>query len=246
MNDKDDVILQELMVELPAGASSNQAGCKAGYYRTSNGQQKKIVSHRTRIHVRSQADLSNYAPVGRDTRLVPLGEEVIIQCDRYMDEATCSECRGCGHTTMVCPDCGGSKQWWLDASGAREKRTLADRSELTQTPCKSCYASQAGDPIPRPTGYVFCRACKGTGQAGVGETGVAASLALQQEPTTGVILATGPEVTRLNRGDRVLFSKYAGDEYIYDKRTYRIMHQRFPRAKVVGNADVRVQEARMM
>jgi Chaperonin 10 Kd subunit len=231
---------------LPAGASSNQANVPDGYFRTTNGKLKRLLSQRTRPKVKRKVDVSNYAPVGRDTKLVPLGEEVIIQCDRYMDEATCSECRGCGHTNLVCTDCGGSKLWWVDASGVRDKRALADRSNMKQIACITCKASQAGDPIPRATGYTPCKPCGGTGQAGVGTTGVAASTALQQEPTTGVILATGPEVTRLNRGDRVLFSKYAGDEYIYDKRTYRIMHQRFPRAKVVGNADVRVQEARML
>lgn len=244
MSDKDQVILQELLIELPPGASRDQSGVKAGYYRTSNGRQKKISSQRTSLTVRRHTvDLMNFAPVGGNTRLVPLGEDVIIQMDRYMDEATCKACRGAGHGESVCTDCGGSKVWWVDENGGRDKRASSDKSLLKSVPCATCRASQAGDPIPRSTGYLPCRPCAGTGQAGVGQTGIAQSTADAQEPTTGVILAIGKTVTLLERGQRVMFSKYAGDEYIYDRRTYRIMNQRYARCMVIGNDDVRIREA---
>lgn len=244
MSDKDTVILQELLIELPPGASLNQADCKPGYYRTMNGRQKKISSTRTQLTVkRHTVDLMNFAPVGTHTRLVPLGEEIIIQCDRFMDEATCKACRGAGHSDFVCTECGGSKVWYVDEHGNRDKRASADRSLLTKQHCPACYASEASSPLRRSTGYQPCKPCGGTGQAGVGQSKIAAVTDRQDEPTTGIILAIGPQVTRLDRGDRVMFSRYAGITYEYDKRSYRVMKQQYPIAKVIGQGDVYAKES---
>lgn len=246
MSDKDVTMLQELQIELPQDAGRDQSGCPAGYYRTISGQ-KRILRLNGRAATRAvkKVDINNFAPVGPTTRLVPLGEDVIIQMDRYADELTCKVCRGSGHSDAVCGECGGSKQWYVDASGNRDKRAASDKSLLKAISCAACMASQSSDPIRRSTGYARCVPCGATGQAGVGQSLIAQQTERVDEPTTGIVLAIGPAVTLLNRGDRVMFSKYAGDVYEYDRRQYRVMKQQYARCKVIGRDDVRVREARV-
>ena len=40
--------------------------------------------------------------------------------------------------------------------------------------------------------------------------------AAKEKPAKGVVVAVGPKVAFVNEGDRVLFSKYAGNEIVLD------------------------------
>ena len=191
----------------------------------------------TKVH-----DPLNFAPVGKSSRLIPVGEEMIVKCDVFKDEATCRECSGKGCGEATCHDCGGTGVWWVDANGARDKRTGIDRSALREKACESCVCSTYDSPFRRSTGKVPCSQCKGTGQR-VGSAGITLAAQYESVPTTGIIMATGPDVTRWNRGDRCLFDTFTGKEYEYEGRKYRIIKQQYPMCKVVGQDDIRISDA---
>lgn len=241
----DSSVVAELLVSLPPDASYNQENLPEGFYRTVAGKKKKIISQRSRnrVSVKFLKAIENYVQVGHSTKMYPAGTDLILKVDQFKDEATCPKCDGKGYSDDVCIDCGGSKVWYVDSQGVRDKRALADRTSMNQVACKTCMASEYGMPIPRSTGYQPCLPCKGTGQRGVGSSLIATTTSRQDEPTTGVILATGSQVTKWERGDRVLFSRYAGDAFEYERREFRIMDERYPRAKLVGNDDLRVTAA---
>lgn len=235
-------IQQELTIELPPGASFDQSGVKEGYYRTANGQQKKLTTTRVSMRVKKQVDLDNKCEIGDGTYFVPKGEELVVKVDRFIDNATCPACKGEGHSQSTCGDCGGTRVWWVDEEGNRDKRAISDKSQLKSVDCSSCRASAVRNPFPRSTGYTPCAQCNATGQR-VGDAKIAVADQYTSEPTTGIIMAIGPKVNEFNRGQRIFFSQYAGIEYEYAGRKYRIINQRYPLGIIVGSGDVHAREA---
>lgn len=236
-------IHEELMFELPSNASSNQSNVKPGFYRTTGGQHRKITTHRRvgRLYAKVP-DINNFAPIGGSTKLVPKKDQIIVKVDKFSDEGTCRACHGEGHGEATCAECAGNKSIWVDpVTKARDKRASSDRSLLVSVDCPQCLASTYSSPLRRSTGRVVCLPCKGTGQA-LGGSHIAMSNEYEGEPTTGVVLAIGPDVTRCDRGERIMFARFAGQEYEYDGRKYRIMSENYPLGQIIGNADVKVRE----
>jgi co-chaperonin GroES (HSP10) len=235
-------VREELMREIPINSASNQSDVPTGYYRTIAGNLRKLKTYKKMGRPYAKApDPNNFAPLGGNTRLIPRKEQIVVRVDRFKDEATCRACQGEGHSEATCPDCGGVKVHYVDANGQRDKRVSSDKSLLRQVACPTCKATTYSSPLPRSTGRVPCTPCKGTGQ-NVGGSGLAISTEHEGEPTTGIILAIGDTVTEFLRGQRVLFSRFAGQEYDFDGRKYRIMSQNYPIGVIVGDADVRMRE----
>ena len=241
MSDSQASAREELLYELPMDAAADQSEVKPGYYRARSGQQKLLTVHK-RVRRARVFDPNNFAPVGKSSKLIPVGDELIIKCDVFKDEAMCRACAGKGHSDSTCAECGGTAVWWVDANGARDKRSGVDRSGLKEVPCSACLCSTYDSPFPRSTGRVPCAQCKGTGQR-VGVAGIALAAQYESVPTTGVILAIGPDVVRWSRGDRCLFDTFTGKEYEYEGRKYRIIKQQYPMCKVVGQDDIRISDA---
>ena len=236
-------IEQELRLQLPPDANMDQSGVKEGYYRTRFNRIRSLsLKRQVRIRVVQRVDLDNKCLIGEKTYFVPKGEELVVRVDRFMDNATCPECRGRGHSEQTCPDCGGTRNYFVDSLGTRDKRVGSDKTQLTAVECSSCKASEVRNPYPRSTGKVPCVPCRGTGQR-VGAAGIAVSDAHHAEPTTGVIMATGPMVKDFDRGQRIFFSQYAGIEYEYDGRKYCSIHQRYPLGIIVGEGEVHAKDA---
>src|SRR5579885_1499095 len=217
------------------------------YFRAGNGRVKRkrntLSSARlSRTLYRNSVRDGNYVKVGGNTLMVPTGEEIIIRVDRFRDEAQCKVCRGKGHTEEMCPECGGAAVLYVDSRGKRDKRVLADKSGLECVPCETCRCSSFEQPIPRSAGRVPCKGCRGTGQA-VSSGGIAIAEKFTPEPTTGVILAAGRECKRFTIGDRVLFDQFAGKEFEYDKRKYRVMRETYPIALLIGDDDLKIGAA---
>lgn len=228
----------EIAVRQEAQLDPTQGDVPLGMARTKSGNLRKNGYRTTSKPI----DVYNFAPLGPRTRFYPYGDEIVIKVDRFSDEATCKACAGTGHSDSTCPDCGGMKGGWYDADGNRDNRSTADRTLLTLKHCTSCRAAQYGDPIPRSTGRIPCRQCKGQGQA-LGESSIAISTEYEDVPTTGVVLAIGAACKRINRGDRVMFARFAGQEYEFEGRKYRIMKENYPMGKITGSDEVRIREA---
>jgi co-chaperonin GroES (HSP10) len=238
MNAIDQNSLTELIQELPINASADQSNCPPGKYRTTAGNYRKFVK-RGRPYTKV-IDPNNFAPVGKSTRLIPVGDEMIVRCDKFKDEAQCRECSGSGASGSTCLECGGTAVWRVDENGVRDKRSGVPG--LKEVPCQRCLCSTYDSPFRRSTGKVPCIACKGTGQL-VGTAGITIAAQYEAVPTTGIIMAIGPDVTRWNRGDRCLFDTFTGKEYEYEGRKYRIIKQQYPMCLVVGQDDVRITDA---
>ena len=232
MNDSTLTVLQEAQFD-----PTNET-IPLGYIRRPSGQLAKIKKTRG---ISKKPDLNNFAPLGPRTRFYPYGDEIVLKVDRFSDEATCKVCKGTGHSDSVCPDCGGLKGNWFDVAGNKDNRSTADRTQLRFEHCPSCRAAQYGDPVPRSTGRVPCKPCKGQGQA-LGESSIAISTEYEDVPTTGIVLAIGPACKRISRGDRVMFARFCGQEYEYEGRKYRIMKENYPMGKITGNDEVRVRD----
>lgn len=231
------MIDSELTVRQEAQYDPSATDCPVGYYRTIAGVLKKNrATHKTKL-----PDPNNFAPLGSNTRFYPYGDEIVVKVDRFSDEATCRECKGSGHSESTCPECGGLKGNWFDTAGNKDNRSTADRTVLSFVHCQACRAAQYGDPIPRSTGKVPCKSCKGQGQA-MGESSIAISTEYEDVPTTGIVLAIGPQCKRIDRGERVMFARFCGQEYEYEGRKYRIMKENYPMGKVVGKAEIRVRD----
>ena len=238
MSNADSNYIEELIQELPINASADQANCPAGKYRTMSGHYRKFVK-RGRPYAKIHDPL-NYAPVGKASRLIPVGEEMIVKCDVFKDEAMCRECSGSGHSGATCPECGGTAVWRVDVNGVRDKRAVSDAH--AEKPCPNCVCSTYDSPFRRSTGKLPCSQCKGTGQR-VGAAGITIAAQYESVPTTGIVMAIGPDVTRWDRGDRCLFDTFTGKEYEYEGRKYRIIKQQYPMCKVVGQDDIRIGDA---
>jgi hypothetical protein len=241
MYDSNSSVIQE------AALDPTVVNLSMGTTRTRAGQIKKtdkvLLPTQRRSRLRYN-DPNNFAPLPGGATGHPFGDEIVIRVDRFSDEATCKSCDGLGHSVSTCPDCGGKKGNWYDANGNKDNR-LVDRTGFSFINCASCKASQYGDPIPRSTGKVPCQPCRGTGQL-VGDSGIVISTAYEDQPTTGVVLAIGPQAKRVSRGMRVLFSRFAGQEYETEGRKYRIMKDMYPMMEVRGKGDIRVREAAMV
>lgn len=63
----------------------------------------------------------------------------------------------------------------------------------------------------------------------VSEGGIIIPDSARQRPKKGIVVASGPGYKDLPNetvpGDRVWYGKFAGDEIIYDDKTYLIMHE---------------------
>lgn len=241
MHDITQATSEEIMLELPRDAASDQSGVKAGFYRAKSGQQKKL-NGRVRARVVRVYDPNNYAPIGGTSRFIPAAEEVVVKVDVFRDEGLCRDCRGSGHSGSTCLECGGTRVWWVDAEGARDKRTSSNRASLKSIECAACKCSTYDSPFQRASGYVACLACRGTGQR-VGESGITLAAQYESIPTTGVILAIGKDVNRWQRGQRILFDTFTGKEYEFEGRKYRIIKQMYPLGQIIGNDDIHVSDA---
>lgn len=228
-------------MDMPSDANVDQSDVKQGYYRARSGQQKKLTGFR-RARRYIPYDPLNFAPLPGGCTGHPFGDEIIIKCDVYADEATCRLCGGSGHGEATCGDCGGTKVHYVDVNGSRDKRAGIDRSTLHAVECPSCRASSYNIAIPRSTGKVPCGACRATGQR-TGPSGIAIATSHVSEPTTGIVMATGPDARRVKRGMRVMYGRFAGQEYEADDRKWRIMKESYPMMEVKGMGEVRVKEA---
>jgi co-chaperonin GroES (HSP10) len=74
-------------------------------------------------------------------------------------------------------------------------------------------------------------------------TGIVHTTDDKQEPTTGVVFATGPDCRVVTRGMRVMFDRFAGTEYEVDGRKWRIMKEIYPIMSIQGSADIHVKPA---
>jgi co-chaperonin GroES (HSP10)/DNA-directed RNA polymerase subunit M/transcription elongation factor TFIIS len=229
---------QELIVRQERQYDPTNPEIPLGYSRTIAGNLRKNTS-RTKA---MRKDLNNFCPLPGGAKGYPFNDEIVVRVDRFSDEATCKACNGTGHSDSTCPECGGNKGSWFDAAGNKDNRSTIDRSALTFVSCTACRASQYGDPTPRSTGRIPCKPCKGQGQALEGGS-IAISTAYEDQPTTGIVMAIGPRVKRVERGMRVLFSRFAGQEYETEGRKYRIMKDMYPMMQIMGQADIRIREA---
>lgn len=229
MNDSNIAIQQEADLD-----PTNQS-VPHGYKRTMAGNLRKIGKPARKPH-----DPNNFAPLGERTRFYPYGDEIVVKVDRFADEATCRSCAGTGHSDSTCPSCGGNKGSWYHVDGTRDTRSTVDRRAMKFTDCADCRAAQYSNPILRSTGRIPCKDCKGQGQA-MGS--IAISTAYEDQPTTGIVLAIGPQCKRIDRGDRIMFARFCGQEYEFDGRKYRIMKENYPMGKIVGKDEVRVRDA---
>jgi len=250
---------------LPTNAHKDQENVPHGYYRAWNGRIRKMrvdwAPKVARIEpsfddmrrsrkftpefLKAQYESKeNRAFTGNHTYMIPTGEDVIIKLDRFRDEATCKGCRGSGTSDRVCLHCGGVGKIYVDGNGSADRRAFSDKSGMSQIDCMPCRASSYDSPYPRSTGKEPCEFCRGTGQA-VGASGIAIANTFEVEPTTGVILTVGPLCRRFVLGDRVMFDQYAGKEYKFEDRKYRVMRETYPIARIVGDEDVHVQQTAM-
>lgn len=233
----------EVMQELPANASGDQSGVKPGFYRTASGNQRKLNRHRKVGHPYVKViDPNNFAPIGKSGKIIPASEDMILKMDVFRDEAVCRDCNGFGHSVQTCGECGGTGIWYVDHLGSRDKRSGVDRSSLKQVPCADCICSTYDSPFRRSAGKVPCLPCKGTGQH-VGASGITIAQQYESVPTTGVVMAIGSDVTRWERGERLLIDTFTGKEYEYEGRKYRIVKQQYPMAKIIGQDDIRITDA---
>lgn len=211
-----------------------------GYYRSLSGRMKKVKPViGGEKPVRRVPSVLNRVRVGEDTYLAPFGDEVILRVDRFKDEAMCRECGGVGHSKVRCEECKGEAVWWVDARGVRDKRVYTDRNGLSTIPCEVCRCSNFESPFLKPSGFAPCKPCKGTGQA-VSSAGIVTAEQYQNAPSTGVILAVGPQCRRVTIGDRVLFDVFAGKEFEFENRKYRVMRETYPLGRLSGGADFHV------
>jgi co-chaperonin GroES (HSP10) len=255
---------------LPANAHKNQEEVPEGFYRAWNGRLRKLPhlkknnwktsrppafrrdsdeDHAKQMRrfkkeflERQYVSMNNRVKCGAHTFMVPTGEDVIIKVDRFRDEAACKACKGTGASERTCLECGGTAKIWVDANGNRDRRAMADRTHLQEVECAHCVCSTYDSPFRRSTGKQPCPACKGTGQS-VGKAGITIANQYEEEPSTGVILAVGPDCKRFIIGDRVLFDQFAGKQFNFDGRKYRVMRETYPIARIVGDDDVHVGES---
>lgn len=46
----------------------------------------------------------------------------------------------------------------------------------------------------------------------------------QEQKAIGTVMAVGPEIKDLKKGDRVIFGTYSGDQVVLDKVTYKLIY----------------------
>lgn len=168
---------------------------------------------------------SNFSPMGAEAKGQPLADYICVRQDRYRDELQCPKCSGKGHSLITCRSCDG-------------QGTIATVS------CPDCISSDFDSPaLPKSTGFVPCAQCKGTGQQTAGVTGVVTTTDTKDQPSTGIIVSLGRNVTEFSLGDRVLYSKFAGVTYEAEGRTWVVMKQTYPIMRILGTGDVKTKES---
>lgn len=133
--------------------------------------------------------------------LKALGSRVIVLEDRFRTGNECKTCDGLGHLDEPCPQCEGDR---IVLSGP-------DNVEMF---CPTCRIDG------RPCGYKLCPECKGKGAL------IIIPQSAERRPTSGIVMSKGEKVTKLKKGDHVLYTNYVGTAINFKQRTViRILHE---------------------
>lgn len=184
--------------------------------------------------------------------LEALDDFVIVQEDKFRTGFECKTCDGTGHSNVVCKRCKGTKQevvddrcdgcggtgqvrnlfralddtsnepkWKTcnDCSGSGKKQ-LGKGLEAGIYPCRNCMAViDVSGSRAAPTGFEPCYSCKGK----------SVTLVVPEEslrrPNSGTVRSTGPKVTTVKCGDKVMYSNHTGME-VYFKRNLKFRQMR--------------------
>ena len=131
-----------------------------------------------------------------------LGDRIVVRRDTLESEHVCKDCKGKGHTEVVCSLCEG-------------------RQAKEGLPCKNCVALGFESEKPRPTGFNRCVSCAGSGW----KNGIVIPEVAQSKPVTGVVVSLGPATQLLKLGDRVLHSRFAGHTLEMRSEFYTFMRE---------------------
>lgn len=185
--------------------------------------------------------------------LEALDDFLVVQEDKFRTGYECKSCDGLGHTTEPCTKCKGSKTQIItdlcpSCNGVGRVndlfREVGEPQDIVKTKqCRDCRGSGKIDlgnierglnlcnacivmheantsgGFAAPCGFTPCAVCKGRGVA----------LVVPQEslrrPNSGIVKSTGPKVTNIKCGDRVMYSNHTGYE-IYFKRNLKFRQMR--------------------
>lgn len=184
--------------------------------------------------------------------LEALDDFVIVQEDKFRTGYECKACDGSGHGKEVCHVCKGTKLETIDdvcdnCYGARVVPDLfrrinePDTQEKQTKICPTCNGTGKKDMKGMETGLYPCRNCmvvldvsgSRAGSCGFEKcktcNGKSVSLVVPEEslrrPNSGTVRSTGPKVTTVKCGDKVMYSNHTGME-VYFKRNLKFRQMR--------------------
>lgn len=211
-----------------------------GHYRAISGQIKKIKTFGKRNTKTKMMYGSKWNPnrgkvaIGTDSKghptyLVAVGEQILVQQDKFKENARCVRCEGKGHLFMACQDCGGTKI-------------------VNGVACQFCIACSYENPVPQPTGKRKCPDCQN--DAGIPQgwkvtkaQQIVPGQVQEEVPTTGIVVSVGEKVGKWKLGDRILYSRYSGQQMEANGNLYRMMSAEYPIGAILGTADIKVQDS---
>lgn len=182
--------------------------------------------------------------------LEALDDFLVVQEDKFRTGYECKTCDGNGHLNKQCTKCHGDRTEKItdvcdNCQGVGRVANLfreLEKSDVAVTTkrCNQCDGTGKKDLKGLQEGLYPCRACLivtdvsgRTGSCGFEPCptchGKAVALVVPEEsmrrPNSGIVRSTGPKVSSLKTGDRVLYSNHTGYE-IYFKRNLKFRQMR--------------------
>jgi len=126
------------------------------------------------------------------------GDRIIVRQDTTESVYTCRICKGKGHTDETCKRCDGKPD-----------------------NCRDCLCVRWGSETPYSSGKVRCESCNGNGWS----RGIIIPEIAQSVPVTGIVVSVGYDTVLCKLGDRVQFSRYAGQHLTMRNETLITMRE---------------------
>lgn len=169
------------------------------------------AAQRDRIKRRSTRDNLVWYGVRPDDAMSMWGDRILVKRDTLESAYSCRNCKGTGHTEENCPTCKGTGQ-----------ETFVVEGESTTHSCRNCEVLGYQFETKYTCGFVPCRSCSGSGWAG----GIVIPEVAQSEPIAGIVVSIGPMCVDLTLGDRVLYQKYCGHNFVTPEGVgFTLMHE---------------------
>lgn len=192
-----------------------------GYYTV--GQQPYCYTCRNPMkNIKELDQPENWAIFSEELALGPQGSRILIEEDKFKTGLECKTCDGAGHLGELCATCHGSKI---------ENYTDHDTGEERQQMCRFCAIGERGGRLA--LGFKLCPSCGGK------QSSIIVPPSAERRPTTGKIVAVGPDVKLFKVGERVLYTNYTGQDFqIKDSPKLRIMVETDVYCKIKGKKSI--------